>query len=209
MRRPFFSFAIVGISLCALAQTRSSAKTEATAIQHLKNLSASSFDSRLPRVSLEYFLAYETNDAPAKWALTECEKQSTDGNVAQRHNSPHCIQADFDLNDGGALTIVIRVEESQNEQFSNGFLVGLTVLDVTGKVRQIRSLGDLPMELHRLPSRTPKDLPLPSTDSESHSRGQSSFPTAGGSPKTRLLQSHSVVTPVLANAIAEPLDKVA
>lgn len=161
MSRPFFSFAIMGISLCALAQTRSSAKTEATVIQHVKNVSASSFDSRLPRVSLEYFLAYETNGAPEKWVLTECEKQSTNGDVAPRRNSRNCIQADFDLTDGGALTLLIRVRETLNEQFSSESLVSLTVIDTTGRVRQIHSLGDLPMELHRWPSRIPKELPPP------------------------------------------------
>jgi hypothetical protein len=161
MRGTFFSLVLASLSLCALAQTGPSAKSEVAVIQHVKDLLASSFDSRLPRVSLEYFLDYETDGAPAKWILTECEKPSANRDVAPRRNSPKCIRADFDLSDGGALTILIRVRESQNPQSSSESLVNLTITDATGKVRQISSLGDLPMELHRWPSRIPKDVPPP------------------------------------------------
>lgn len=127
----------------------------------MKNLMAFTFDSRLPRVSLEYFLTYETEGASAKWIIRGCDGLSTDRNADPRRNSPICVQADFALNDGGALAILIRVEKSPNENFGDPHLVSLTVTKSTGKVRQIRSLCDLPMELHRWPSRTPRDLPLP------------------------------------------------
>lgn len=155
MRRLIISLALIGFSLCALGQTRSSTKNEEAVIQHVKNLLASSFDTRLPRVSLEYFLAYETDGAPAKWIVTECEEH------AAKRNSPTCVQADFDLNNGSGLTILIRVEGSRSQNSTDSSVVSLSVTGLTGNVRQIRSLGDLPMELHRMPSRTPKDLPLP------------------------------------------------
>jgi hypothetical protein len=165
MRRTILSLTLISLSLCALAQTPSLSKNDEQTIQHVKSLLASSFDSRLPRVSLEYFLAYETDGAPAKWIIGGCSRQSTDNSDGVGHNRPICVQADFDLNDGGALTILIRVEESQNWKLADASLMTLTVTKSTGNFRQIRSLGDLPMELHRaFPSKIPKDLPPPSSD---------------------------------------------
>jgi hypothetical protein len=75
---------------------------------------------------------------------------------------PTCVEVYFDRNDGEALTVLIRVEESQNEQLPSESLVSLMVIDLTGKIRRIRSFVDLAMELHRaFPSRTRKDLLRP------------------------------------------------
>ena len=160
MREAMFSLALISLSLCAPAQTPS-ANVDAKLIQYVKNLLASSFDTRLPRVSLEYFLAYETGDASAKWTITECKEHSAGGSADAKRNSPTCVQADFDLNNGSGLTILIRVERSRSQKSTDSSVVSLSVTGLTGNVRQIRSLGGLPMELHRVPSRTPKDLPLP------------------------------------------------
>lgn len=165
MKRPIFSLALMSLSLCALAQPRPSAKSEEAAVQYVKNVLASRFDNRLPRISLEYFLAYETNGASAKWTVSECEKPSTGASVDPPRNSPICVRADFDLKSGDALTILI----SADQQFRRESVVRLTLTELTGNVRRIRSLGDLPMELHREPPgrplKTPRDLPLPASDS--------------------------------------------
>ena len=162
MRRLILSLALISISFCVLAQTHASAKNDRQVIQHVKTVLASSFDSRLPRVPVEYFLAYETDGAPVKWIVRGCDGQSTPRNVDALRNAPISVEADFDLNDGEALTVLIRVEESQNEQLPSESLVSLMVIDLTGKVRRIRSFVDLPMELHKaFPSRTPKDLLCP------------------------------------------------
>ena len=116
-------------------------------------------------MSLEYFFAYETGGAPAQWTITDCEKRSTDGSVEQRPNYRTCVQADFELNHGGALTVLVRVEGSKNGRSRGGSIVQLTITDLTGSVRQVPSLDDLPKELRRWPSRTPKDVPLPEGDS--------------------------------------------
>jgi hypothetical protein len=69
---------------------------------------------------------------------------------------------DFDLDDGAALTILIRVEASQNGKLWEASPANLSITESTGNIRQIRRLADLPMELHWWPSKTPpKDLPLP------------------------------------------------
>jgi hypothetical protein len=166
MRPLIFSLAVISLSLCAVGQARSSSNNDGVVIQQVKNLFASSFDSRLPRVSLEYFLAYETDGAASRWVISECEKQSANRSADPRRNSSLCVRANFDLNSGGALTILIRVEKSQNEQFCRESVVSLAVTELTGTVRQIRSLSDLPMELHSVfPSKPPNDLPLPNRDS--------------------------------------------
>jgi hypothetical protein len=139
MRRLILSLALISISFCVLAQTHSSAKNDGRVIQHVKAVWAS-----------------------VKWIIRRCDRQSTDRNADALRNSPTCVEADFDLNDGEAVTVLIRAEESQNEQLPSESLASLMVSDLTGKVRRIRSFVDLPMELHRaFPSRTPKDLLCP------------------------------------------------
>jgi hypothetical protein len=165
MRRPFFSLTLVSLSLCAFTQPRPPSKNDGAVIQYVKNLSAASFDSRLPRVSLEYFLEYETEGAPAKWTIGGCGEPSTSRNADPGLNSPICVHADFDLDNGSTLTILIQVEGSQRQKSPDSFVVSLSITELTGSVRQIRSLGDLPMELHRWPAKTPKDLPAPGRDS--------------------------------------------
>jgi hypothetical protein len=152
------------ISVCVLAQSHSSAKNDGRVIQHLKTSLVSLFDSRLPRVPLEYFLAYETDGAPVKWIIPGSDRQSTDRNADRLRNSPTCVEADFDLNDGEAVTVLIRVEESQKEQLPSESLVSLMIIDLTEKVRRIRRFVDLPMELHRaFPSRSQEDPLRPVT----------------------------------------------
>ena len=90
------------------------------------------------------------------------KRQAIYRNADALRNSPTCVEADFDLNDGEALTVLIRVRESQKEQLPRESLVNLMVIDLTGTVRRIRSFVDLPMELHRaFPSKIPKDLLRP------------------------------------------------
>lgn len=154
--------ALLSLSICALAQTSLPKNNQVHVVQYVKSLSASSFDSRLPRISLDYFLAYETKDAHAEWIVTRCDEHA----AGPKHNSPICVQADFDLNSGGLLTILIRVDEPQDEQLRSESLVRLEVTEASGHVRQIRNLIDLPMELHRIRPSTPlKDMPLPGRDS--------------------------------------------
>ena len=104
----------------------------------------------------------QTDGAPVKWIVRGCDRQSTARNADALRNSPISVEADFSLNDGEALTVLIRVEESQNEQLPSESLVTLMVIDLTGKVRRIPGFVDLPMELHRaFPSRAPTDLLWP------------------------------------------------
>jgi len=165
MRLAILSLGLLAFSLGALAQSPSSTIRERAAVLHAKNLLVSSLDSRLPRISLEYFLAYEAEGVPGKWAIVKCDNQSKQPNV-----SPVlCVKTDFELKNGNYLTLVIELEGTQNGKFTGEKMVRVTVNNPTGEVRQVQNLGDLPMALHRRPSkagsRPPRDLPPPARDS--------------------------------------------
>ena len=174
MRKTILSLAVLSLSLCASAQPRSSDNSTQGAIRYVKTLSTSSFDSRLPRISLADFLSYETGSLQGKWAIVECEKRTVPARDYANQDFPTCVQADYEvkrtehletparsLSGGGLVTILVGVKTSENGQFRSKAILNLTFTDVTGAVHRIRNLDDLPMELHRPPPRTPKDLPVP------------------------------------------------
>ena len=116
----------------------------------------------------------ETATAIGTCAVVECEKRTGPAGDYAKQEFPTCVQAAYDvkpsehldtparsLSRGGLVTVLINVEMSDNGQFRGAAILNLAVTDATGVVHQIRSLGDLPMELHRPPPRTPKDLPVP------------------------------------------------
>jgi len=166
MRRSIISLGLIVLSLCAFAQPPSIAISEKEAVQHVKNLLASSFDARLPRIPLEYFLAYEVSGVPGKWMVTDCRKQANDVGVGAKDNPAPCVRTEYELKNGDYLTLLIPLGNVQNSESEGEAIVRLTV---GGNVRRIRSLGDLPMELHRPPnkgpSKTPRDMPPPGRDS--------------------------------------------
>jgi hypothetical protein len=174
MRQTIFSLAVLSLSLCSSAQPRRSDNSTQPAIRFVKTLSTSSFDSRLPRISLADFLSYETGSLQGKWAVVGCEKQTVPAADHANQDLVTCVQADYDvkrseldtpgwwsLSGGGLVTILVAVKTSTNGQFRADAILNLAFTDVTGVVHQIRNLADLPMELHRLAPRTPKDLPVP------------------------------------------------
>ena len=174
MRPATFSLAILSLSLGVSAQPHSSDNSTQAAIRYVKTLSASAFDSRLPRIPLEDFLSYESGSVQGKWAIVECEKRAGPAGDYAKQEFPTRVQAVYDvkpsehldtparsLSRGGLVTVLINVEMSNNAQFRGAAILNLAVTDATGAVHQIRNLADLPMELHRPPPRTPKDLPVP------------------------------------------------
>ena len=174
MRQAIFILAVLSLSLCDSAQPRTSDNSAQAVIRYVKTLSASSFDGRLPRISLADFLSYESGSVQGNWAVVECEKRATTaGNYAKR-DSPTCVQADYDLKPaehldgparslsrGGVVAILISVERAKDGHLGGQAILKLAVTDSTGTVHQIRNPADLPMELHRPPPRTPKDVPFP------------------------------------------------
>jgi hypothetical protein len=79
-----------------------------------------------------------------------------------------CVEAEYELKTGGLLNLLISLDELQKAELGGSPKVKATVIGAAGEVRQVHSLGDLPMELHRgLPPRPtmPRDLPAPARDS--------------------------------------------
>jgi hypothetical protein len=166
MRRVLFSLGFLSLTVFSFAQPRPSTKTENAAIQHVKKLLVSSFDSRLPNVNFEYFLRYETEDAPIKWDVADCGKQFANPTSKPSPLTQACVQADVDLTAGGAVTLIVSVAVFKDGRFGDAALVSTTVTELTGNVRNLSALADLPMELHRPLPKPPKDLPIPAGDSQ-------------------------------------------
>jgi hypothetical protein len=161
MRQALLSLGFLSLTVFSFAQPRPSTRTENDAVRHVKKLLVSSFDARLPNVSFEYFLEYETEGAPITWEAADCGKESAKPTIKPNPLTQTCIQADVDLTTGGAVTVIVSVAAFTDGRFGDAALVSMTVTELTGNVRHVSALGDLPMELHRPPSRVPKDLPIP------------------------------------------------
>jgi len=146
------------LTVCLWAQP-SVDKAEKVAIERAKNLIVSSFDRRLPDVSLEFFLKYEGGGAPIEWKVKNCGDQTGDPSPHQGHGSPKCVEADFEFKGQTAVTVLVSVG-TVNRPSDVPALVRVTITE-SGTSRSVRHLGALPAELHRPPPRLPRDLPVP------------------------------------------------
>jgi hypothetical protein len=160
--------AMLGVFLGARAPTPD--KTEEAAIQRAKNVLVSSLDSGLPKVSLEFFLNYESGGAPIRWELHDCRERTGSTSADRGSSSGLCVQADFER-DQTAVTVLVSVGTSNKGLSGIPMLVGVTVDGPSGRSVPLRRLGDLPKELHRPVRGMPRDSPTPITAS-------SEFPVA-------------------------------
>lgn len=76
MRQTILSLLFLLLTFCVRAQGPSADKTEMGAIQRTKTLPISLLDRDLPKVTLEFFLMYEGEGAPIKWAVNDCVEQT-------------------------------------------------------------------------------------------------------------------------------------
>ena len=138
-------------------------KTEQAAIQRAKTTLVSSLDSSLPKVTLEFFLNYESGGADIRWEVNDCGEQT--GSPADRgSDSPMCVEADFTKDQTG-VTVTVSVGTFKKGVSGAPALFYIAVQDSSGKSHSLRRLGDLPKELHRPPPKSPRDLPPSSTSS--------------------------------------------
>src|SRR5579859_3100931 len=158
------------LSLCfllvasvAAAQGPSIGKTEQTALQHAKSALVSSLDNSLPKVSLEFFLNYESGGADIRWEVNDCGERTGNPATDRGSESPMCVEADF-TKDQTDVSVIVSVGTFQKGPSGKPALFGVTVHGPSGRVYSLR-LGDLPKELHRPAPRMPHDLPLPATTS--------------------------------------------
>jgi hypothetical protein len=161
MRRKIISLWFLLLTVSVWGQSRPATNTEKTVILRVRNLLASSFDRSLPNVTLDYFLNYEAEGAPIRWVRNDCGEPLRNPNLDLSRDFPLCVRADADLNNGGAVTVLVSVGTFKKGVFGAPALFSVAITQANGMVRPLRSLGELPMELHRPPSKVPKDLPLP------------------------------------------------
>jgi hypothetical protein len=142
---------------CACAQ--SSNGVSQSIIGRAKKFTVASLDSRLPKVSLEFFLNYEAQGLPVTWQIADCGGTNTISPKDFASDS-RCIEADFSLKNGTTVTVVVSVRNSGQTQRVDK-LVRATITNLGGTPRPVRRLGDLPMELQRPAPKGPRDLPAP------------------------------------------------
>jgi hypothetical protein len=156
------------LSFCLLligslfAQTPGADKTDQAAIQRAKSALVSSLDSSLPKVSLEFFLKYESGGADIRWEVNACGEQTGNPATGSGSDSPMCVEADF-AKDQTDVTVIVTVGTFQKAPSGTPALFNVTVQGPGGKIHSLRRLGDLPKELHRPTRGMPRDLPVPIT----------------------------------------------
>ena len=153
----------VQLAVCvAAAQGPSIGKTNQAAIQLAKSALVSSLDSSLPKVSLEFFLNYESGGAEIRWEVNDCGEQTGNPATDGGSDSPMCVEADF-AKDQTSITVMVSVGTFKNVPSGAPSLFNVTVEGPNGKIHSLRRLGDLPKELHRPTRGMPRDLPIPAT----------------------------------------------
>jgi hypothetical protein len=143
------------------AQPSSVNTTDKAAIRRAKNLIVSTIDRSLPNVSLEFFLRNEGRGAPIKWEVNDCGEQTGGPATDRGRDFPMCVEADFDVKDGTAVSVLISVGTFKGGTSGVSALITVTITDPSGNSRPVRHLSDLPIELHRPAPRLPRDLPDP------------------------------------------------
>ena len=154
MRPTVLSLLLLLHAFCVRAQDPSVDKAEMAAIQRVKTLLASSLDHTLPNVTLEFFLAYESEGAPIKWEVSDCGERYRD----RGRDSAMCVRAYMGLKDGRAVTVLVSIGTVKRGPVDVSTVRDVRITYQNGTIHRLSGLGDLPVELHR-PLKDPKDLP--------------------------------------------------
>jgi hypothetical protein len=133
-------------------------KIQQAAIRAAKAALISGFDSSLPRISLEYFLAYEAAGAPVAWDTTPCPLTPR----REAGNAHTCVLATIELNDGRLAMVSVAVPAPGIAAGSVELRSVLITEEWGAAVRKI-SLIELPAAIHRKWPKTPQLDVWPST----------------------------------------------
>jgi hypothetical protein len=146
------------LTSCLWAQSSPADKAEQSTIASAKKILVSKMDARLPKVSLEFFLNYESEGAPVRWEVNDCGEQTGNPSVDQGRNFPVCVEADFDVRHRSVSVVIAVGTSNQGDHGTPGFFSG-TITVPGGTSLSIRKLGDLPAQLRRPFPRQPRELP--------------------------------------------------
>lgn len=144
------------LSSCMWAQDAD--KAEQSTIARAKKIQVSTIDARLPKVTLEFFLHYESEGAPIHWEVNDCGEQTGNPSVNQERNFPTCVEADFDVHHRSVSVMIAVGTSNQKDRDTPGFFGG-TITNSDGTSRTIQRLGDLPAQLRRFLPRQPRIVP--------------------------------------------------
>lgn len=158
------SFCLLSLASSLWAKPQLSDKAEAATIQRVKNTLASSLDSSLPKVSLEFFLNYESGGAPIQWEVNDCVEQAGNPPTDRSNDPPMCVEADFQK-DQTDVTVMVSVGTLKKGPSGTPAVFSVTVNNPSGRSHSLNRLGDLPKELHRPAPKSPRDLTMPTTSS--------------------------------------------
>ena len=158
--RDLILIAFLLLATSSLAQAPTPTKEKKAAIDHAKSQLVSSIDHGLPKVTLEFFLKYESAGAPITWEVNDCGEQTGDRATDQGRDFPMCVEADFNK-DHVAVSVLISVGTFKKGLAGTPEFFSATVAEPNGTSRPVRHLSDLPKELHRPMSKSPRDLPAP------------------------------------------------
>lgn len=149
----------------ACAQSTAQDAREKDRIERTKRLLVSSLDRSLPKISLEYFLKYESEGAAIHWEVNDCGEQTGDPETDKERDFPICVEADFDK-DHQAVTLMIAVGTFKKGVSGVPGIFSATITGPGGSTKSIRQLGELPKELHRPLPKSPRDLSAPAGGSK-------------------------------------------
>jgi hypothetical protein len=72
-----------------------------------------------------------------------------------------CVEAEVDLKDNRSATVMVSLGKPGARPATIPLVLTVTITDQNGSTRELRRLGELPMELHRPLPKEPRDLPSP------------------------------------------------
>lgn len=145
-------------------QAQHARTNEEAAVERAKTALASSLDPSLPKVTLEFFLNYESKGATIQWEVSGCGGQTEAPTKDREGDKLMCVEADFQK-DQVSVAVLVSVGTFQKGLATAPSLFSVTVNDNAGRVHFLRRLSDLPKELHRPTRGMPRDLPAPTTAS--------------------------------------------
>jgi hypothetical protein len=141
--------------LAACMWAQSDTETAKAAVERAQTVTVSSLDSRLPKVSLKFFLEYEAAGSPITWGICQAGDKKNPGD---KSGTSICVEAGFDLNDRVSVSVLISVGGAGSSATPK--LIRATVTDMSAQPHTVHRLGDLPMEMHRAKPRLPQEPPI-------------------------------------------------
>ena len=160
MRGAAIALAVLFATAPAEAQSSAQQKTERATIEYAKAVLVSALDKTLPRVSLEFFLANESDGARIQWEVNDCGEETGNPETDRGRDFPMCVEAEVFLKDQRSLNVSLVVGTFKKGVSDKPWVWGVTLTENDGKVRSI-ALRQIPVELHRPDRPSQKELPPP------------------------------------------------